>query len=72
MTAEVARRVAERRACWNCTHFRNDPAYLETQFRGLASLSSGYAAVRADDGMCTRHDRYVGARASCADHKSSS
>ena len=56
------------RACWNCTHFRNDVAYLESAFRGLTSLSSGYAAVRADDGLCTRHERYVGARASCAEH----
>jgi hypothetical protein len=30
-------------------------------------MSSGDASVRADDGICLRHDRYLSARASCAD-----
>jgi hypothetical protein len=51
--------------CRDCVHFRNDPSYLETVFRGLTSLSSGYGSVRADDGICLRHDRYLSARASC-------
>ena len=53
--------------CGSCGHFRNDPAYLEAAIPGLASLSSGDASVRADDGLCLRHDRYLSARASCAD-----
>jgi hypothetical protein len=53
--------------CGSCVHFRNDPAYLETLFAGLAALSSAYASVRADDGHCRRHDRYLSAGAGCAD-----
>jgi hypothetical protein len=34
---------------------------------GLASMSSGDASVRADDGICFRHDRYLSARAFRAD-----
>jgi hypothetical protein len=56
-----------RRQCRNCRHFRNDPKYLETAFKGLTSLSSGYASVRSDDGICVRHDRYLSARSSCPD-----
>jgi hypothetical protein len=50
----------------SCIHFRNDPAAIEAAFPGLAALSSGYGSVRADDGLCALHDRYLGARASCA------
>jgi hypothetical protein len=53
--------------CGSCAHFRNDPAYIETLFPGLTSLSSGDASVRGDDGHCLRHDRYLGAGAGCAD-----
>jgi hypothetical protein len=53
--------------CGSCGNFRNDPAYLEAVIPGLSSLSSGDASVRADDGLCLHHDRYLSARASCAD-----
>jgi hypothetical protein len=53
--------------CGNCGYFRNDRAYLEAAIPGLTSMSSGDASVRADDGICLRHDRYLSARASCAD-----
>ena len=55
----------QRGQCRACAHFRNDPKYLETVFSGLTSLSSGYGSVRADNGICLRHDRYLSARASC-------
>lgn len=48
-----------------CTHFRNDPAFLEQAFGGLTSLGSAYASVRAEDGICLLHGRYLTARASC-------
>ena len=54
--------------CRNCVHFRNDAAYLETVFKGLNILSSATASVRMDDGICDRHDRYLSATATCADH----
>jgi hypothetical protein len=56
--------------CGDCTYFRNDPAFLEATFSGLSSMSSGYASVVADDGLCLRHDRYLGARSGCADFTS--
>lgn len=59
--------IAAARRCGNCAHFRNDPAWLEAVIPGLASLSSGDASVRAEDGLCLRHDRYLGADACCAD-----
>lgn len=56
--------------CGSCTHFRNDPAFLERVMPGLASMGSAYASVRAEDGVCSRHDRYLSARSSCADFAS--
>ena len=53
--------------CRECRFFRNDPAYLETAVAGLTSLSSAYASVRADDGLCLKHDRYLGAGSWCSD-----
>jgi len=51
--------------CAACRHFRNEPQFLEAAIPGLASLSSGAAAVRADDGLCGVRDRYLSARAHC-------
>jgi hypothetical protein len=51
--------------CGTCKHFRNDPAHIEEAFRGLTSFSSGYASARADDGLCTKHDLYLGADCHC-------
>ena len=53
-------------ACGRCAHFENDPAALERAFPGLASMGSGYASVRAQDGLCRRHDLYLSARDRCA------
>jgi hypothetical protein len=53
--------------CGTCVHFRNDPAYLEALFAGLAALGSAYASVRGEDGHCRRHDRYLSAGAGCDD-----
>jgi hypothetical protein len=53
------------RQCRGCRHFRNDAKYLESAFAGLTSLSSGFGSVRADDGICELHDRYLSARSSC-------
>jgi hypothetical protein len=65
---EMAIESGQRRGvCAACKHFRNDPAALEAAFPGLASLSSARGSVRADDGLCARHDRYLSAWASCAD-----
>jgi hypothetical protein len=52
-------------SCSSCQHFKNAPAALEAAFPGLSSLSSGYAAVRLNDGLCAQHDRYVNASSHC-------
>jgi hypothetical protein len=54
--------------CRYCAYFRNDPAFIESVFKGLATMSSGHASVRADDGLCLRHDRYLSAEAGCEDY----
>jgi hypothetical protein len=46
-------------ACIACRHFATDPATLERELPGLVSMGSGYSSVRANDGICRRHDRYV-------------
>jgi len=53
-------------SCIKCKHFKNAPADLEAALRGLSSLSSAYAAVRSEDGICAVHDRYVAASSVCA------
>jgi hypothetical protein len=53
------------RICARCRHFERAPERLEAELPGLASLSSAHAAVRADDGLCAVHDRYVASYASC-------
>jgi hypothetical protein len=53
-------------SCLECKHFKNAPAALEAALRGLSSLSSAYAAVRSEDGLCAVHDRYVAASSVCA------
>jgi hypothetical protein len=59
--------MAAARCCGACGYFRNVPAYLEAAIPGLAIFRSGDASVRAEDGLCLRHDRYLSARAACAD-----
>mgnify|MGYP001806638541 CR=1 FL=1 len=53
------------RICLHCRHFHNTPAYLESVYKGLSSLSSGYASVRKDDGICEALDRYLSADNFC-------
>jgi hypothetical protein len=58
-------------SCTHCRHFNPAPADIEAAFPGLWSLSSAYASVRANDGICTVHDRYVAATSFCAAHAGS-
>ena len=57
-------------SCADCRHFNGRPADIEAALPGLSSLSSAYAAVRAEDGICAAHDRYVAASSVCALHTS--
>ncbi len=45
--------------------FRNDPKYLEKEFEGWITLGSAYGSVRKDDGICSRHEEYLGANDFC-------
>jgi hypothetical protein len=53
-------------SCANCRHFNGHPLDIEAALPGLSSLSSAYAAVRSNDGICVLHDRYVAASSLCA------
>ena len=52
--------------CENCAHFNPDPLDVEAAIPGLNVMSSGFASIRAGDGLCAQHERYVPAHASCA------
>jgi hypothetical protein len=52
-------------ACLTCKHFNHAPVDLEAALPGLSSLSSAYAAVRGDDGICAVHQRYVTSSSVC-------
>jgi len=71
MPVRIAARVPARQAplpaaCIACRHFATDAATLERELPGLVSMGSGYSSVRANDGICRRHDRYVSASQHCA------
>ncbi len=53
-------------ACRDCGHFENSARAVEAALPGLSTLSSAYAAVRSEDGLCGRHARYVAATSICA------
>jgi hypothetical protein len=53
-------------SCRTCKHFDNAATALEAALPGLSSLSSAYAAVRRDDGLCAVHNRYVVGFSVCA------
>jgi hypothetical protein len=51
--------------CQKCEHFQNDPALIEKTYPGLSILSSGFASVRDQDGLCNYHQLYLSAWDSC-------
>jgi hypothetical protein len=55
--------------CGNCRHFCREPREIEAQLPGMRSLGSVYGSVRANDGICRRHGRYLAASCSCASHE---
>ena len=60
------------RSCGSCRYFCQSPHEIESQMPGMRSLGSGHAAVRASDGICRRHDRYLAAASRCADYERNS
>ncbi len=61
--------MASAATCGGCAHFRNDGDHLEQAFPGLAIMGSGRGSVRAADGLCSRHDLYLGSDTCCDDHE---
>jgi hypothetical protein len=53
-------------SCADCRHFNARPLDIEAALPGLSTLSSAYAAVRSNDGICAVHDRYIAASSVCA------
>jgi hypothetical protein len=51
--------------CASCRFFSAAPPDIESQLPGLRILSSAYAAVRSDDGLCRYHERYIAASSIC-------
>jgi hypothetical protein len=45
--------------CAACRFFTGAPAALERAIPGLNILSSAYGSVRADTGLCERHDFFT-------------
>jgi hypothetical protein len=56
-------------SCGSCRYFCQSPHEIESQMPGMRSLGSGHASVRASDGICRRHDRYLTASSHCADYQ---
>ncbi|WP_461452455.1 hypothetical protein [Mucilaginibacter sp.] len=56
-------------SCGQCTHFQSDPAIIEKIYPGLNIMSSGYASVRDQDGLCDLNEIYLSARDSCPGFK---
>jgi hypothetical protein len=55
-----------RPSCRRCAYFDAAASRIEAALPGLSVLSSGYAAVRSDDGLCRLHERYVAATSACS------
>jgi hypothetical protein len=69
MTLNAARvEAAVEESCGSCRYFCQAPHEIESQLPGIRSLGSGHASVRAADGICRRHDRYLGASSHCSDY----
>jgi len=53
------------RICQKCAYFQNDPTAIEAAYPGLTIMSSGFASVRDQDGLCSYNQIYLSARDSC-------
>jgi hypothetical protein len=63
----AARVAVEEPSCGSCRYFCQSPHEIESQMPGMRSLGSAHASVRASDGLCRRHDRYLGPASHCTD-----
>lgn len=56
-------------SCGSCRHFQGAAAEVEAHLRGMRTLGSAYGAVRATDGICVLHDRYLDPSSLCASYE---
>jgi hypothetical protein len=61
--------VAAEQSCGSCRYFCQAPHEIESQMPGIRSLGSAWASVRGSDGICRKHDRYLGATSHCDDYE---
>jgi len=61
--------LPSKRQCADCRHFSGAPREVEAHLPGMRTLGSAYGSVRATDGICTLHDRYLDPSSSCASHE---
>jgi hypothetical protein len=61
--------VAPDRRCASCRHFSGLPREVEAHLPGMRSLGSAHGSVRATDGICRLHDRYLAPTSSCMAHE---
>lgn len=54
--------------CRDCRFFEAGAAELEIALAGFASLGSAFGSVRAADGLCRLHDRYLDGTSRCERH----
>jgi hypothetical protein len=66
LRAALARDDDARPNCFGCAYFHNESSIIESALPGISSFSSSRASVRADDGVCDRHDLLVNGRRACA------
>jgi hypothetical protein len=56
-------------ACANCRHFSGAPREVEALLPGMRTLGSADGSVRATDGICRLHDRYLNPTSRCPSHE---
>jgi hypothetical protein len=56
-------------SCANCRHFSGAPREVEALLPGMRTLGSAYGSVRATDGVCRVHDRYLDPTSYCPSHQ---
>jgi hypothetical protein len=55
--------------CANCRYFSGAPGEVEALLPGMRTLGSAYGSVRATDGICRLHDRYLDPSSRCDSHE---
>ncbi|MBS0373961.1 MAG: hypothetical protein JSR73_05245 [Proteobacteria bacterium] len=68
MNARAGRADLTNGRCRDCRFFEAGAVELEAALAGLSSLGSAFGSVRAADGLCRLHDRYLDGASRCERH----